>query len=641
MIKLIQRVGQNLLLRVEKGFNSVFGTELNPMYQLGAIIFFMFWVVLGSGFYIYAFYRTGINEAYTSVESLTHEQWYLGGIMRSLHRYASDAMVVLVLVHMVRNFVMDRLSGFRAFSWFTGIALLLLLIVSGVNGYWLVWDRLAQFVAVASAEFLDWLPIFASPLVRNFLTPESITDRFFSMLAFAHIGIPLVMLIVIMVHTQRVSGARNNPSRQLAIGFGLALLVLSLVKPALSQGGKADLGVVTAQVGLDWFFMALYPLVYIWPLEQVWGLVGGVLAFLLLLPLLTRTKRGAGSFQIRTAPSMRSIMTKPGETVLEAALRQDVHLPYTCRDGACGNCKGTILHGTVDYGLYQEGALSEQDKQAGKALFCCATPLSDLEIEYHESETLKQIPVKAMKARIHKMVRVAPDVMVLYLKLPQGSGMQFYAGQYIEILLEDGARRSFSFANAPNDYEFIQLHVRLIPGGRFTTHVFTQMKEGDELNFEGPLGSFYLREESDKPIIFVAGATGFAPVKSMLEHAFFTGSKRRMQLYWGVKMRKDLYMADLPERWQREHENFTFVPVLSEAGPEDNWQGRTGLVHDAILQDHPDLSGFQIYACGSLLMVQAARPSFMAQGLPESACFSDAFTVSQPKPAQPVAGAQP
>ena len=639
MIKLIQRLGQNLLLRVEKGFNTIFGSELNPMYQLGALLFFLFWVVLVSGFYIYAFYRTGVNEAYTSVEDLT-QQWYLGGIMRSMHRYASDGMVVLVLVHMMRNFVMNRISGFRAFSWITGIVLLLLLYISGLNGYFLVWDQFAQFIAVASTEWLDWLPIFNTPLVRNFLLQESVNDRFFSLLAFAHIGIPLAMLIFIMVHTQRVSGARNNPSKQLALGMGLTLLVLSLIKPAVSQD-KADLGTFAAQLDMDWFYLSVYPLVYIWSPGQLWALVGGILAFLLLLPLLARTKHTKEGFQIATVPSVHAFTAKPGETVLEAALRQDVRLPYACRDGACGACKGTILHGTVDYGVYQESALSDEEKLRGCALFCRATPLSDLEIEYTENEALKQVPVKIMQCRVHKMERLAPDVMVLYLKLPQGKKLQFFAGQYLDILLEDGARRSFSFANAPHDEEFIQLHIRHIPNGRFTTHVFTQMKEGDELSVEGPLGTFFLQDEIDKPIIFVAGATGFAPVKSMLEHAFHAGSKRRMLLYWGVRMRKDLYMGDLPERWQQEHENFTFIPVLSEPGPDDNWQGRTGLVHEAILQDHPDLSGFQIYACGSMLMVQAARPSFIAQGLPENACFSDAFTLSPSKLAQPATEVQP
>ena len=610
------------------------------MYQLGAITFFLFWIVLGSGVYIYAFYRTGMEESYSSVEYFTREQWYLGGIMRSLHRYASDGMVLLVLIHMLRNFVMDRISGFRAFSWITGVLLLLILFVSGINGYWLVWDQLAQFVAVATTELLDALPIFPAPLVRNFLTQESVNDRFFSVLSFAHLGIPVAMLAVIMIHTQRVSGAKTQPTRQLAIGVGLALLVLSLVKPALSLA-HADLGVVATHIKLDWFFMAPFPLMYAWSPVHVVELLGGGLVLLLLMPLLTRTKRGSEGFQIATAPSMRTFSSKPGETVLEAALRQDIRLPYQCRDGACGTCKGTILHGTVDYGLYQEGALTEAEKQAGKALFCCAKPLSNLEIEYYENETLKQLKVKTMLCIVHKMVRAAPDVMVLYLKLPRGSKLPFFAGQYLDVLLEDDSRRSFSFANPPHDNEFIQLHIRHIPGGKYTTHVFTQMKEGDEIKFEGPLGSFFLREEGDKPIIFVAGATGFAPVKSMIENAFFTGTKRRILLYWGVRARKDLYMADLPERWQREHDNFTFIPVLSEPGPDDNWQGRTGLVHEAILQDHPDLSGFQVYACGSLKMVQAVRPSFTSQGLPEDACFSDAFMASSFKTVQTATEVQP
>lgn len=639
MIRLIQRLGQSLLLRVEKGFNGLFGSELNPMYQLGALTFFMFWIVLVSGFYIYAFYRTGVNEAYTSVEAIT-KQWYLGGIMRSLHRYASDAMVLLMAVHMTRNFVMNRLSGFRTFSWITGIVLLLLLYISGLNGYFLVWDQFAQFIAIASTEWLDWLPVFSSPLVRNFLLQESVNDRFFSLLAFAHIGIPLAMLIFIMIHTQRVSGARNKPSKQLAIGVTLTLVILSLIKPAVSQG-QADLSRVAAEINFDWFFLAVYPLVYIWSPGQLWALILGILGFLLILPFLARTKRAAEGFRIATVPSVYSFTAKPGETVLEAALRQNVRLPYACRDGACGACKGKVLHGAVDYGVYQESALTEDEKRCGCALFCRATPLSDLEIEYYENEALKEVPVKIVESTVHKMERAAPDVMILHLKLPEGAKLRFLAGQYLDVLLDDGARRSFSFANAPHEDEFIQLHIRHIPDGRYTTHVFTKMKEGDILKFEGPLGSFLLDDTSDKPIIFVAGATGFAPVKSMLEHAFHTGSKRRMLFYWGVRTRKDLYMADLPERWQREYANFTFVPVLSDASPEDNWEGRTGLVHEAILQDHADLSGFQVYACGSLLMVQAARPSFIKQGLPENACFSDAFTMSSQNSAQPATEVQP
>ena len=636
MIGLIQRLGQAVMLWVEKAFNAVFGAELNPLYQLGAIAYFLFWVIVASGFYIYAFYRTGVSEAYASVEALTHGQWYLGGIMRSLHRYASDGMVLTMLVHMWRNFTMNRLSGFRAFSWFTGLVLLLFLYVSGINGYWLVWDQLAQFIAIASTEWLDWFPIFSSPLVRNFLLQASVNDRFFTLLSFAHLGIPLLMLAFIMIHTQRVSGARTQPSRQIAIGTGVTLLVLALIKPAVSQA-RADLGSVAAQIKLDWFFLVSYPLIYKWSPGQLWGLTGGALLLLLLLPVLTRARRATGSFQITTAPSVHRFSAKAGETILEAALRQEVRLPYGCRDGACGSCKGSILQGTVDYGVHQREALSEQEKQGGKALFCCATPLSDLEIEYHENESLKLAPVRILACRVETMRRVAPDVMILFLRLPGSEALKFFPGQYIDILLDGGGRRSFSFANAPHEDEFIELHVRHIPGGRFTTHVFNQMKTGDTLRFEGPLGTSFVDDDSEQPVIFVAGATGFAPVKSILEHAFHVGSKGRKLLYWGVRSRSDLYDEERPERWQREQPGFVFVPVLSAPLPDDHWQGRVGLVHEAILQDFSDLSGFRVYACGSLQMVQVARPAFLAHGLSESACVSDAFLMSARPAPQPAA----
>jgi len=636
VIRLIQRLGQAVMLWVEKAFNAVFGAELNPLYQLGAIAYFMFWVIVASGLYIYAFYRTGVSEAYASVEALTHGQWYLGGIMRSLHRYASDGMVLTMLVHMWRNFTMNRLSGFRAFSWFTGLVLLLFLYVSGINGYWLVWDQLAQFIAIASTEWLDWFPVFSSPLVRNFLLQANVNDRFFTLLSFAHLGIPLLMLAFIMIHTQRVSGARTQPSTRIAIGMGVALLVLALIKPAVSQA-RADLGSVAAQIKLDWFFLVSYPLIYKWSPGQLWGVTGGALLLLLLLPVLTRVRRAAGSFQITTAPSVHRFSAKAGETILEAALRQEVRLPYGCRDGACGTCKGSILQGTVEYGVHQREALSEQEKQGGKALFCCATPLSDLEIEYYENESLKLAPVRVLGCRVETMRRVAPDVMILFLRLPAGEALKFFPGQYIDILLDGGGRRSFSFANAPHEDELIELHVRHIPGGRFTTHVFTRMKTGDTLRFEGPLGTSFVDDDGDQPVIFVAGATGFAPVKSILEHAFHIGSKGRKLLYWGVRSRSDLYDEERPERWQREQPGFAFVPVLSAPLPDDHWQGRVGLVHEAILQDFSDLSGFRVYACGSLQMVQVARPAFLAHGLSESACVSDAFLMSARPASQPAA----
>ena len=338
-------------------------------------------------------------------------------------------------------------------------------------------------------------------------------------------------------------------------------------------------------------------------------------------------------YQITIQPSGHVLSAQSGETVLQAALREGFPLPYGCRNGACGTCKGKIIQGTVDFGSHNEDTLTELEKRAGMALFCCASPLSDLVIECREIGAIKDIKVKTLPCRVNKLERVAPNVMVISLKLPTNERLQFLAGQYIDIFMKNGKRRSFSLANAPHDDELLQLHVRNYPGGTFAEHVFTHMKERDILRFEGPLGTFFLHEDSDKPIIFVASGTGFAPVKSILEHTFYVrnlrGSERQMVLYWGNRTKADLYMADLAGSWQEEHDNFTFIPVLSEALPADNWNGRTGLVHQAVLQDFDDLAGYQVYACGAPAMVEAAHMDFTRlRRLPEDEFFSDAFTAS-------------
>jgi CDP-4-dehydro-6-deoxyglucose reductase len=341
------------------------------------------------------------------------------------------------------------------------------------------------------------------------------------------------------------------------------------------------------------------------------------------------------SHQITIKPSGHTFIALPGETVLQAALREGFPLPYGCRNGACGTCKGKIIQGTVEFGSYTESALTEAEKQAGMALFCSAVPLSELVIECREIGAIKDVKVKTLPCRVQKLERIAPDVMIIYLKLPANERLQFLAGQYIDILMKDGKRRSFSLANAPHDDDLLQLHVRNYRGGTFAEHVFTRMKERDILRFEGPFGTFFLREDSKKPVIFVASGTGFAPVKSILEHVFRgengrnpSTSGRQITLYWGNRTKADLYMSDLAERWQREHKNFTFIPVLSEALPDD-WNGRTGLVHQAVLQDFIDLSGFQVYACGTPAMVEAAHGDLTSlRGLPEDEFFSDAFTAS-------------
>jgi CDP-4-dehydro-6-deoxyglucose reductase len=330
--------------------------------------------------------------------------------------------------------------------------------------------------------------------------------------------------------------------------------------------------------------------------------------------------------QVSVQPSGHVFQVPEGETVLAAALNEGFHLPYGCRNGACGSCKGKLLSGEIDQGKYQHSALSDDERAAGYALFCVAKPLSDLVIEVKSIGAVKDIVVKKLPCRVHKLERVADDVMIVHLKLPANERLQFLAGQYIEFILKDGTRRSFSMANAPHDDEFLQLHIRHVPGGSFTDHVFGAMKERDILRFEGPLGSFFLRE-SEKPILFVASGTGFAPVKAILEDAFKKDIARPMTLYWGARRPKDLYLHALAERWAAEHANFKYVPVISDALPEDAWQGRTGFVHRAVMQDLPDLSGHQVYACGVPIMVESARRDFTHEcKLPIDEFYADSFT---------------
>jgi len=430
------------------------------------------------------------------------------------------------------------------------------------------------------------------------------------------------------IHTQRVPHANTNPPWPLAASTTVALVILSIVRPVASQGGPADLGAAVTTIDLDWFYLPVYALLYRWTPGEVWWLVGGATLLFLAAPWLPPKHVRREGFHILVHPDNRIIPVREGECLLDAALREEIPVPFDCRNGGCGECKGSLLYGSVDYGQYQLTALTEEERRNGKVLLCCATPLSDLEIEYEPKEMPGGAPVRIYTARVATMNRLTDDVMQLILKVQGDEVPFFYAGQYINVLLADGQKRSFSFATAPHERSHIELQIRWIPGGLFTTRVFTEMKEGDTLQFEGPLGSFFLREDNEKPIVFVAGATGFAPVKSMVEHAFHIGLKRRMYLYWGARSLRDLYSPDLPRQWEREHDNFRFVPVLSGPRPEDHWTGRTGLVHEAILADFPDLSGHQIYACGSVGMVQTAHPAFMAHGMAEHDCFSDAFMLA-------------
>lgn len=338
------------------------------------------------------------------------------------------------------------------------------------------------------------------------------------------------------------------------------------------------------------------------------------------------------SYQVTVKPSGHTFEVAEHETILHAALEAGVNLPYGCRDGACGACKGRVLEGQVAYEGRDPLALTENEKRMGYALFCSARPMSDLVIESREILDNNAIRPRILPVRVQKMEKLSHDVMAMYLKLPSNERMQFMAGQYVDFLLKDGKRRAFSLANAPYRDDLLELHLRLIPGGKFTEYVFKEMPEKTIMRLEGPFGSFYLREDSDKPIIFIAGGTGFAPIKGIIEHMLHHKMQRPVMLYWGARSLQDLYLPDLPKQWIDEYPDFTYIPVLSEPQAEDQWQGRVGLVHEAVLADHVDLSSYQVYCCGNPQMVEAAHQAFQKHGMPENEFFSDAFTFSNPQP---------
>jgi CDP-4-dehydro-6-deoxyglucose reductase len=333
--------------------------------------------------------------------------------------------------------------------------------------------------------------------------------------------------------------------------------------------------------------------------------------------------------QITIKPSDHSFACPDGDTVLVAAMAADLMLPYGCRNGACGTCKGKILDGRVDYGPHQASTLTDDEKRQGLALFCCARPETDLVIEVKEVRRAGDVLIRKLPCRVESIDKPAPDVAIVKIKLPANERLQFLAGQYIDLLLKDGRRRSFSLATPPHDDALLELHVRHVPDGFFSGQLFNDFKGREILRFEGPLGTFFLREDSDKPIVFVAGGTGFAPIKGVIEHALHhhLDRNRPMVLYWGARAKQDLYLPDLPGTWQRQSGNFTFIPVLSDPAPGDAWPGRTGFVHQAVLDDFSDLSGYQVYACGGPAMIDAARNTFTeTRGLPADEFFADSFT---------------
>jgi CDP-4-dehydro-6-deoxyglucose reductase len=334
------------------------------------------------------------------------------------------------------------------------------------------------------------------------------------------------------------------------------------------------------------------------------------------------------AYTVKLEPSGKQFEADEDQKILDAALHHGINLPYGCRNGACGDCKAKIIGGRVDYGDYQPWALDEEEKAQGHVLLCQATALSDVVLEASELDDAHQMEVRRLPCRVHDTRQLTHDIMEVRLKLPAAERLQYLAGQYIEVILKDGRRRAFSIANTPLHDELLTLHIRYVPGGEFTEHVFEGLKPKEIWNFEGPLGNFYLRD-SDRPALLVAGGTGLGPIKAMLETAFEEGIERDFHLFFGVRARRDLYLTETLDRWQADHPNFRWTPALSDPASEDSdWTGDTGYLHEVIGRYYDDLSGHEGYLAGPPPMVEAVTPKLQELGLPSDRIFSDAFTYS-------------
>ena len=330
------------------------------------------------------------------------------------------------------------------------------------------------------------------------------------------------------------------------------------------------------------------------------------------------------SYQVTLKPSEHVFLVEENEYILDAALRQGIGFPYQCKTGSCATCLGQVVSGEVHYPNGLPLTIMEHEHEQGKAVFCVSIAKSDLELQVNEIESSSEVQVKNLPARVESLKRLAIDVMEMTLKLPASERLNFHAGQYIEFIMRDKSRRAFSITNSPSQ-EHLEFHLRQVPNGIFTNHVFDSMKEKTVVRIEGPFGNFYIRNTSNRPLIMVAGGTGFAPIKSILEKLIEEGDTRPIELYWGARAKDDLYRDDLAEQWASQYEHINYIPVLSEAKVEDDWQGRTGFVHEAVLEDITNISAYDVYMAGSPEMINAAKESFSQQGLAVDQLFSDSF----------------
>lgn len=333
------------------------------------------------------------------------------------------------------------------------------------------------------------------------------------------------------------------------------------------------------------------------------------------------------SYHITVQPSGHTFEADENEFILDAALRQGIALPYGCRSGSCGTCLGKVLSGEIHYPDGLPLTVMEHEHEEGKAIFCVSVAKSDLTLDIKEVTSSSEIEIKKLPVKVESLRKLSDDVMEMVLKLPETERLAFKAGQFIEIILRDNSRRAFSIANSPSDDAYLTLHLRHVEGGKFTDFVFNEMKEKALLRFEGPFGSFYIRDSSNRSLILIAGGTGFAPIKAMIEQLIEEADTRPIHFYWGVREADDLYRHDLGEKWAFQHNHIQYIPVLSDVDGEDkgDWKGRTGFVHDAVLTDFPDLSGFDVYMAGPPVMINAAKKGFASHHLPEEQLFSDSF----------------
>ncbi|OOZ40398.1 CDP-6-deoxy-delta-3,4-glucoseen reductase [Solemya pervernicosa gill symbiont] len=337
------------------------------------------------------------------------------------------------------------------------------------------------------------------------------------------------------------------------------------------------------------------------------------------------------SFKVTVEPSGHEFTPGADEAILDAALNNGLAFPYGCRNGACGACKCKKLSGDYDYGENEPMAITPDEQADGIILTCQAIPRSDMVLEVKEITSNKEIEVKNVPCRVESLDKLSHDVIRMILKMPDADEMQFLPGQYIDILLEDGRRRAFSIANAPRNDSRIELHIRHVEGGDYTGYIFNEMKEKEIIRIEGPHGTFFLREDNERPIVLMGGGTGFAPLKGILEHCFDSSNSRPVHLFWGVRAKEDLYMNDVAEKWANEYAFLTFTSVLSEPKAEDNWEGKTGFVHEAVAETYPDLSGHDVYMSGPPAMIHAAKDTFVAKGLSLDNLFSDSFDFANDK----------